>query len=88
MGRIPRFVRHDQVKRERKKGYKLSRSDIFRHRCRYFTDSGIIGSKKFVAEVFDGVKYLLDSKDERKFTPVGGVEGVYSMKRLAAGVSR
>ena len=28
------------------------------------------------------VKHLLKSKDERKFTPVGGVEGVYSMKRL------
>jgi len=38
-----------------------------------------------VAEVSDGVKHLLDSKDERRFTPVGGVEGVYSMKRLAAG---
>ncbi|SDB52374.1 REP element-mobilizing transposase RayT [Desulfonatronum thiosulfatophilum] len=70
------------VKRERKKGYRLSRADVFRHRCRYFTDSGIIGSKEFVAEVFDGVKHLLNSKDERRFTPVGGVYGVYSMKRL------
>ena len=51
----------------------------------FFSDSGIIGSKEFVAEVSDGVKHLLDSKDERRFTPVGGVEGVYSMKRLAAG---
>jgi hypothetical protein len=31
---------------------------------------------------FDQVKHLLRSKDERTFTPVGGVEGVYSMKRL------
>ncbi|SDB01707.1 REP element-mobilizing transposase RayT [Desulfonatronum thiosulfatophilum] len=74
------------VKRERKKRYRLSRADVFRHRCRYFTDSGIIGSKEFVAEVFDGVKHLLDSKDERRFTPVGGVKGVYSMKRLAGAV--
>ncbi len=74
------------VEQERKKGYKLSRVDVFRHRCRYFSDSGIIGSKEFVAEVFDGVKHLLDSKDERRFTPVGGVEGVYSMKRLADAV--
>ncbi len=74
------------VKQERKKGYRLSRTDVFRHRCRYFSDSGIIGSKEFVAEVFDGVKHLLDSKDERKFTPVGGVEGVYSMKRLGGAV--
>ena len=62
------------VEQERKKGYRLSRTDVFRHRCRYFSDSGIIGSKEFVAEVFDGVKHLLDSKDERRFTPVGGVE--------------
>ena len=74
------------VEQERKKSYRLSRTDVFRHRCRYFSDSGIIGSKEFVAEVFDGVKHLLDSKDERKFTPVGGVEGVYSMKRLAGAV--
>jgi putative transposase len=63
------------VKQERKKGYRLSRTDVFRHRCRYFSDSGIIGSKEFVGEVFDGVKHLLGSKDERKFIPVGGVGG-------------
>jgi putative transposase len=56
------------VEQERKKNYRLSRADVFRHRCRYFSDSGIIGSKEFVAEVFDGVKHLLDSKDERRFT--------------------
>ncbi|WP_045220273.1 transposase [Desulfonatronum thioautotrophicum] len=71
------------VERERKKNYRLSRIDVFRHRCRYFSDSGIIGSKDFVSEVFDEVKHLLNSKNERRFTPVGGVEGVYSMKRLA-----
>jgi putative transposase len=78
-------MKKEVVEKERKKSYRLSRVDVFRHRCRYFSDSGIIGSKEFVAEVFDGVKHLLDSKDERRFTPVGGVEGVYSMKRLAAG---
>jgi hypothetical protein len=35
-----------------------------------------------VQDVFDQVKHLLGSKDERKFTPVGGVDGVYPMKRL------
>ncbi len=71
------------VEKARKKGYKISRVDRFRYRCRYFTDSGVIGGKDFVQEVFDQVKHLLGSKDERKFTPVGGVEGLYSMKRLA-----
>ncbi len=70
------------VEKARKKGYKISRVERFRYRCRYFTDSGVIGGKDFVQEVFDQVKHLLGSKDERKFTPVGGVEGLYSMKRL------
>ena len=70
------------VDRERKRKYKVSRVDRFRFRTRYFTEAGIIGSKEFVGEVFDQVKHLLRSKDERKFTPVGGVEGLYSMKRL------
>ena len=70
------------VDRERKRKYKVNRVDRFRYRTRYFTEAGIIGSKEFVGEVFDQVKHLLRSKDERKFTLVGGVEGLYSMKRL------
>ena len=72
------------VEKARKKGYRISRAERFRYRCRYFTDSGVIGGKDFVQEVFDQVKHLLGSKDTRKFTPVGGVEGLYSMKRLGA----
>ena len=72
------------VDRERKRKYAISRADRFRYRSRYFTDAGIIGSKEFVGEVFDRIKHLLGSKDERKFTPVSGVEGVYSMKRLSS----
>ncbi len=72
------------VEKARKKGYKISRTDRFRYRCRYFTDSGVIGGKDFVQEVFDQVKHLLGSKDTRKFTPIGGGEGLYSMKRLGA----
>jgi len=70
------------VDRERRRKYQISRADRFRYRSRYFTDAGVIGSKAFVSEVFDQVKHLLRSKDERTFTPVGGMDGVYSMKRL------
>ena len=69
------------VKKERRRKYKTSRVDRFRYRCRYFNDAGVIGSKAFVGEVFDQIKHVLRSKDERKFTSVG-IEGVYSMKRL------
>lgn len=70
------------VDRERKRKYRVSRTDRFRYRSRYFTDSGIIGSKAFVGEVFDRVKHLLRSKDGRRFKRVTGIEGMYSMKRL------
>ncbi len=36
------------VEKARKKGYRISRADRFRYRCRYFSDSGIIGGKEFV----------------------------------------
>jgi hypothetical protein len=72
------------VDKERRRKYKVRRVDRFMYRTRYFTDAGIIGSRDFVSEVFDQVKSLLGSKDERSFTPVGGVEGLYSMKRLDA----
>jgi hypothetical protein len=70
------------VERERKRKYRVSSVDRFRYRSRYFTDAGIIGSREFVGEVFDQVKHLLGSKDERRFKPVSGLERVYSMKRL------
>ena len=70
------------VDRERRRKYKVSRIDRFLYRTRYFTDAGIIGSKEFVGEVFDQVKHMLRSKDERRFKPVEGITGVYSMKRL------
>jgi hypothetical protein len=78
------IIDHTIVNTERKRKYRIRRVDRFINRTRYFTDAGIIGSKDFVSEVFDQVKSLLGSKDERRFTPVGGVEGLYSMKRLGA----
>jgi len=38
------------IAKERKKEFEISRINRFRYRTRYFTDSGIIGSKEFVAE--------------------------------------
>jgi len=50
---------------------------------RYFTDSGIIGSKEFVAENYQRFKHLFYSKHEKKPKPVKGLDGVYSLKRLS-----
>ena len=46
------------------------------------TDAGVLGSKRFVEEMFEEIKELLKSKKERKFVPVFGDAGMYSLKRL------
>ena len=71
------------VANERKKDFEISRVSRFRHRTRYFTDSGIIGSKEFVAENYQRFKHLFHSKHEKKPKPVKGLDGMYSLKRLS-----
>ncbi len=70
------------VEKERKKGYRITRTDRFRYRTRYFTDSGIIGSKDFVRQQYSRVKDLLESSKEKKPKPISGLKGLYSLKRL------
>ena len=40
------------VEKERSREFDLSKSDRFQYRTRYFTDSGIIGSKQFVSAIY------------------------------------
>ena len=68
---------------ERNREFELSRSDRFRYRTRYFTDSGIIGSRKFVAANYQRFKHLFYSKHEKKPKPIRGLDGMYSLKRLS-----
>jgi len=68
---------------ERSRDFKLSRRDRFRYRTRYFTDSGVIGSKEFVAENYKRFKHLFHSKHEKKPKPIKGLDGMYSLKRLS-----
>jgi REP element-mobilizing transposase RayT len=71
------------VAKERKKEFEISRINRFRHRTRYFTDSGIIGSKEFVAENYQRFIHLFYSKHEKKPKPIKGLDGIYSLKRLS-----
>jgi len=71
------------VDKERKKDFEISRISRFRYRTRYFTDSGIIGSKEFVAENYQRFKHLFYSKHKKKPKPIKGLEGMYSLKRLS-----
>jgi hypothetical protein len=74
------------LKKERNRGFELSRSDRFRYRTRYFTDSGVIGSKEFVSMTYKRFKHHFNSKNEKKPKRVKGLSGVYSLKRLSEAV--
>jgi hypothetical protein len=71
------------LEKERCKEFELSKSDRFRYRTRYFTDSGIIGSKEFVSTNYQRFKNLFESKHEKKPKPIKGLDGIYSLKRLS-----
>jgi hypothetical protein len=71
------------VEKERKKDFEITRGDRFLYRTRYFTDSGIIGSREFVAGTYRQFKHLFQSKHEKKPRAVKGLDGVFSLKRLA-----
>ena len=71
------------LEKERHREFELSRSDRFRYRTRYFTDSGIIGSKQFVSINYQRFKHLFYSKHEKKPRPIKGLAGMYSLKRLS-----
>jgi len=71
------------VEKERKKGFELTRADRFRYRTRYFTDSGIIGSREFVSRHYQNFRHLFQSKNEKKPKLVKGLFGMYSLKRLS-----
>ena len=71
------------LEKERKKNYEISRANRFRYRTRYFTDSGIIGTKEFVSSNYQRFKDLFMSKREKVPKPVAGLDGIYSLKRLA-----
>jgi hypothetical protein len=71
------------LEEERRRDFELSRNDRFRYRTRYFTDSGIIGSKEFVSENYQRFKKIFSSKHEKKPKPIKGLNGMYSLKRLS-----
>jgi hypothetical protein len=76
-------IDNDIVEHERENDFELNRMRRFRYRTRYFTDSGIIGTKEFVSKTYLRFKHHFNSKNEKKPKPVKGLSGVYSLKRLA-----
>ncbi len=72
-------ITHSQ---ENEKG-ELTPRDVLKYRCRYFTDSGIIGSKTFVAHHYAHFKHLFYSRHEKRPKTIKGMDGIYSLKRLS-----
>ncbi|MCP4755186.1 MAG: hypothetical protein GY866_30325, partial [Proteobacteria bacterium] len=71
------------LEKHQDKQFKTTKTDCFKYRTRYFTDSGVIGSKRFVFENYKRFKDLFNSKKEKIPKPVKGLDGVFSLKRLA-----
>jgi putative transposase len=74
------------LRKERKRDFELGRTDRFRYRTRYFTDSGIIGSKDFVSKNYRRFKNLFNSEHEKRPKPVKGLDGMFSLKRLSEAI--
>ncbi|VEN75153.1 conserved hypothetical protein [Candidatus Desulfarcum epimagneticum] len=74
------------VEKERNAGFNLTRTRRFAYRTRYFTDSGIIGSKAFVMTHYQRFKDRFESKREKKPKSIQGLDGIYSLKRLSESV--
>ena len=71
------------IKEERGKDYKLTGIDRLRFKTRYFTDSGIIGTKGFVSHYYEMFKGCFNTNNEKKPKEISGLDGIYSLKRLA-----
>jgi len=76
-------IGEEAVAKERERDYEISRVDRFRHRTRYFTGSGIIGSKEYVNRICQEFKHYFTSRHEKLPKAIKGLEGVYSLKRLS-----
>jgi len=71
------------AEKERRRDFELGSVDRFLLRTRYFTDSGIIGSKAYVSQVYLAFKDRYAAKREKIPKRIIGLEGVYSLKRLS-----
>ena len=76
-------IESDILEKERESDFELKRVRRFRYRTRYFTDSGIIGTKEFVSANYQRFKNIFSSKHEKKPKPIKGLDGMYSLKRLS-----
>lgn len=78
-----KVINSKSVEKERKRDFVPTATDRFLNQTRYFTDSGIIGSREFVSAQYQRFKGLFQSVNEKKPKPIKGLVGIYSLKRLS-----
>jgi hypothetical protein len=71
------------VEKEEKNGFRVGGINRLLLRTRYFTDSGILGTKEFVSRYYKLFEDHFDCRHEKRPRPIAGLDGVYSLKRLA-----
>ena len=76
-------IHEKTLNKELKREFKLSKINRFTQRTRYFTDSGIIGTREFVLKNYQQFKHLFQSKNEKIPKRIKGLVDVYSLKRLS-----
>jgi REP element-mobilizing transposase RayT len=71
------------TEKERERAFEMGGIDRFRYRTRYFTDSGIIGTRAYVSRLYREFEVLFSSKRKKRPKLVRGLEGIYSLKGLS-----
>ncbi len=71
------------VDQEAQKGFVLTPVDRLLYRTRYFTDSGVIGTKAFVSRCSQLFESHFSSRRAKRPQPIAGLPGVYALKRLS-----
>jgi len=56
--------------------------DRLRHKTRYFTDSGIIGTKGFVSHYYEQFKDYFNTSRTKNPKKISGFKDIYSLKTL------
>ena len=72
----------DVYNKAEKNNFEYSFKDKFMHKCRYFSDSLIVGSYDFVKSVHALHRDTLFEKRKRKFPQIKEHENIYTMKSL------
>ena len=75
-------IEPEVLEKQRSKGFRINSLDCLKFRSRYFTDSAIIGSRKFVSETYLQFQDLFAHRKTKKPVPIRGLDAVYSLRRL------